>query len=273
MDARGFCDGPWWYEEAHGNERHGLRYIRRLDEVTSEYQTIEVYEAPRGRFLTLDGLMMLTSWDEYIYHEMLVHVPMCSVQKPRRVLIIGGGDCGCLREVLKHPVEQVVQCEIDPAMTEVCRRWFPWVEKSIEDPRVLLISDDGAAYVRDCNLFDVVLVDSTDPIGEGAKLFGREFYDNVRYQALAPGGIMAAQTESPAQHPEVFREIYGELRSVFPEARPYLGNVPSYPGGLWSWAVHRKDNVVNEIRGRYYSNDIHRAAFTLPTFVQDLLDK
>ncbi len=279
--SRGFVEDGWFFEEDSGATRLGIRIHRKLHEETTPYQTIHVYETGFfGRMLTLDDIMMFTERDEFVYHEMLVHVPLCSIPEPRQVLIIGGGDCGCLREALKHPsVERVVQCDIDERVTAVSREFFPWVEKAAADPRAELLFEDGVAYIeRNRDTFDLVIIDSTDPKGPAVGLFLSEFYQKVG-AALKPGGVMVAQTESPHWGAAAVGAIYGQLRGAFAHVSTFLGYIPTYPSGSWSWAYagkdHRHDAFFDEARVAalepsclYYNREVHRAAFALPTFVR-----
>lgn len=164
--SRGFVEGGWLIEEDSAATRLGIRVQSKLYEERSPYQHIGVYQSAFfGRLLTLDGIMMFTERDEFVYHEMLTHVPLCSMAEPKSVLIIGGGDCGCLREVLRHPtVERVVQCDIDQRVTEVARRWFDWVAAASTDSRAELIYADGVRFIeRNQRAYDLIIIDSTDP--------------------------------------------------------------------------------------------------------------
>ena len=234
--------------------------------------------------LALDDLVMFTERDEFVYHEMLVHVPLCGIPEPKSVLIIGGGDAGCIREALKHPsVERVVLCEIDERVTRVCEEYFPWVADAVRDPRVELIFDDGVAFIeKHASTFDLIIVDSTDPIGPAVGLFLRDFYRKAA-RALKPGGVMAAQTESPHWGAPMVGAIYGELRHAFAHVAPYLGFIPTYPSGTWSWcwasadrahdAFFDADRAAAIAAGcRYFNPEIHRAAFALPNFARAAAD-
>ena len=216
--ARGHVSGNWYYEENPGASRLGIRVGEKLHEERSAYQKLSVYDtAFFGRVLTLDDVVMLTERDEFVYHEMLVHVPLCSIPEPQRVLIIGGGDCGALREALKHPnVEKVVQCDIDERVTRVSERFFPWVHEACADPRAELVFADGIEYVaRHAASFDLIAVDSTDPVGPAAGLFVGDFYRAV-LRALRPGGVMTAQTESPHWNADLVASIYREIHCFVP---------------------------------------------------------
>ena len=197
--------------------------------------------------------------------------------------MIGGGDCGCLREILKHEsVERAVLCEIDRRVTEVSREFFPWAEAVTQDSRTELVFEDGVAYVEaHPNEFDLVIIDSTDPIGPAVKLFLRDFYSSVA-RCLRAGGVMAAQTESPFYSPTLLGRIRKEMSESFSRLAFYLGFIPTYPSGCWSWAHASNglphDAYFDEERAeriarscRYYNPAIHRAAFALPDFVRQAL--
>ena len=276
-------DGEWIRERHVLGSEFGLR-AKLLHAEQSPVQRIAVYESETfGRILTLDGCVMLTERDEFVYHEMLVHVPLVSIAESKSILIIGGGDCGAIREVLKHPtVERVVLCELDERVTRVCADWFSWVRPAIDDPRVELVFADGIDYVENRSReFDAVLIDSTDPQGAAIGLFVREFYQAVS-RTLILGGVMAAQTESPHWDTESFRTIYQEIGHAFDHVDPFLGHVPTYPSGCWSWArasshgdwkTHFDGNRAELLASqcRYYNPEVHHAAFTLPGFVREIL--
>nr|BAL58091.1 spermidine synthase [uncultured prokaryote] len=251
----------------------------------SPYQQIDVYETSAfGRVLVLDGLLQTTEADEFCYHEMLVHVPMLSVEAPRRVLIIGGGDGGSLRHVLMHPsVERAVMCEIDERVVAASRRWLPSVSAgAFDDPRATLVFDDGASFVASSSeQWDVVIVDSSDPVGPGVVLFRHPFYRSVS-ERLAPGGVLAVQACSPFFQPAELHAAVTNLRAAFPDVRLYLGAVPTYPGTLWAFALAGRSLVVDaetarrraaerRLRTRFWTPELHASAFALPAFVQAIL--
>ena len=270
----GDFDGTWLTETFRGDSRFGIRVERVLHEEQSPFQRIAVYETRGfGRVLTLNGLVMLTERDEFVYHEMIAHVPLTTIRAPKSVLIIGGGDCATLREVLRHPgIERVVQCEIDERVTRVAADIFTWAAEAIADPRSELVFADGVSYVEEHrDEFDLVIVDSTDPIGPAAALFRADFYRNAA-RTLRPGGVLCAQSESPVWAPDVAAEIYAELRQAFVHVSPFVGFVPTYPSGAWSWAWASNDRPHDAFfdadraasvaaRSRYYGIDVHRAAF------------
>ena len=277
--STGFVEDGWFVEQDNGSTRLSMRVVRLLHEEHSPYQKISVYDTPFfGTMLALDDIIMLTERDEFVYHEMMVHVPLLSLEEPRSVLIVGGGDCGCLREALKHPsVERVVQCEIDERVTRVCAEYFPWVGRAIADPRTQLVFADGVSYVAGhAREFDAVIVDSTDPVGAGAVLFQAPFYRSAA-EAMRPGGILTAQAESPHWDPSLVCAIHEQLRKAFSHVTGYLCMTPSYPSGCWNLAFAsdrvRRPGPVDEDRARsvsgsclYYTPQVHQAAFALPRF-------
>ncbi len=283
-ETRGLVEGDWYYEEDQASSRLGIRVLEKLHQERSQYQKLTVYQtAFFGRLLTLDDVIMFTERDEFVYHEMLTHLPLCSIPKPESVLIIGGGDCGCLREALGHPgVTRVVQCDIDERVTRVCEEFFPWASAAASDARAEVLFADGVAHVeRFQGEFDLVIVDSTDPKGSGVGLFLQDFYAKVA-RALKPGGVMVAQTESPHWNAGMVGAIYGQLRAAFRQVSAYTGAVSTYPSGYWSWAYaspdRRHDDFLaldraEEIAAKclYYNADVHRAAFALPNFVRRAL--
>ncbi len=275
----------WYTETFDNNVRFGLRVKKTLYQGQSEYQRIEIFETFEfGRALAIDGIYMTSEKDEHYYHEMLTHPALVTVPSPRRVLIIGGGDGGTAREVLRHKtVNKVVMVEIDSHVVEACKKHLPnfgnW-----QDPRLELIIGDGIAYVQDATIepFDVILLDGTDPVGPAKGLFNIDFYRGVK-RLLRPNGVFALQSESPILMNRIFVEIIRTLRTVFATAAPYFGPVPVYAAGIWSWAF-ASDNVdPQEIRSqpmeaiesgcRYYNRDIHKGAFAVPNALRTQLAK
>ena len=245
----------------------------------SDYQQIEILDTVSfGRALVLDGALQTTVADEFCYHEPLVHVPLLAHPRPRRVLVVGGGDGGCLRHVLMHDVECAVQVEIDQLVVRACREWLPELAgEAFDDPRAELVIGDGLAYLRDAPApFDVILVDSTDPVGPAKDLISEEFFRLAR-AALTSDGLLAVQTGSPLLMLDELRAAAGRIAAVFPTARTYLGHVPSYPGVLWSWTVGSNGPDPSQPRRRppggllAYTPDVHRAAFTLPPWLDAAL--
>ncbi|HMK34389.1 MAG TPA: polyamine aminopropyltransferase [Desulfomonilaceae bacterium] len=276
-----------WFTEMYENgTAFSVRYSRKLFDRTSEFQRIEIFDTDvMGRVLILNGCFMVTEKDSFIYHEMLTHPGMSVLSNPKKVLVIGGGDGGVVTELVKYPgLESVTLCEIDPLVVDTCREYFPEISAGLSDPRVQIVCRDGAAYVSEFDgEFDLVLVDSTDPVGPGVALFQISFYEAIK-KGLKDGGAAVFQTESPLFMQKVFAHSVADLREVFGagSATPYLATIPSYPGGLWSFTFCSQS--VDPVKTRtgaldpsllekldYYSPQVHPAAFALPRFVQKLL--
>ena len=265
----------WFAEVARSGFQQRIELRARLWSGRSPYQEIEILDTvPFGRALVLDGALQTTVADEFCYHELLVHVPLLAHPRPRRVLIVGGGDGGCLRHVLMHDVERVVQVELDELVVRACREWLPELARdAFDDERAELVIGDGLAYLRDVSdAFDVIVVDSTDPIGPAEGLISEEFF-RLAGAALAPDGLLAIQTGSPLLMAEEIRDAAGRMAVVFPDVHTYLGHVPSYPGVLWSYTVGSRRHDPREPRREppvgthYYTPDVHRAAFALPAYL------
>ncbi|MFH1122196.1 MAG: polyamine aminopropyltransferase [Pseudomonadota bacterium] len=244
----------------------------------SQYQEIAVLETEKlGRMLAIDGITMLTEFDEFAYHEMISHVPLLVHPKPSRVLIIGGGDGGAVREVVKHPeVESVHLCEIDEEVVNASRKFLPTIASSLDDPRVKIFYEDGARFVAEHpKSYEVIIVDSTDPLGPGQILFQKEFYNNVK-GALSEEGIAVTQCESIYLHRSVIEGVFSFARLLFPKLGYYYTLVPTYPSGLigFFFCSLKRDPLqdMDESRARllkdlrYYTPDLHRASFALPLF-------
>lgn len=249
----------------------------------SEFQKIDIFDTESmGRVLTIDGLMMTTERDEYFYHEMIAHIPMINHKNPESVLVIGGGDGGTIREVLKHDtVKKVVLCEIDGMVVDACKKYLPTIGCELDNPKVEIRIEDAIEFIKDKKAqYDVILIDSTDPLGPGEGLFTEEFYTNVK-EALKEGGIMTSQSESPFINQEEIKKIYPLLRKVFPIVDTFSGPIPSYPGGYWCWSFCSKDveplSYIDEQRAekvskqcKIYNKDYHLARFALPNFLKEL---
>ena len=272
----------WFAEHQTPSVQLSCRVIHTLARQRTAHHDLAILETePFGRMLVLDGAVQLTLADEFVYHEMLAHVPMTAHGSARRVLVVGGGDGGTVREVLRHrQVEEVVLAEIDGGVVEACRTYLPEVAGSLSDPRVRIAIGDGVKHVEEHpQTYDVILVDSTDPVGPAARLFSREFLESCR-RALRPGGIVAAQTESPFYHRETVARSFADFQAVFPVAGIYLAPIPTYPSGLWSFMVGSlgpdpsrpaQGGAADLAATRYYTPELHRAAFVLPRFVQELV--
>jgi spermidine synthase len=251
-----------------------------LHQGRTEFQEVMIFENRIfGKVLALDGVIQLTERDNHIYHEMIAHVPMMAHGSAQRVLIIGGGDGGTLREILKHPVASAILVELDGDVIDLSRRYLPEVsDGAFDDPRVTVIVSDGTRYVAETELkFDVIIIDSTDPIGPGEQLFTAAFYEACR-RCLRPDGIIAVQSGAPFFQPRELEMVCGRLSRSFGGVRPFMAPVPTYAGGMLALvaagasrnALRPPCNVLQErfgsLRGvtRYYSPEVHRATFTLP---------
>ncbi|MDH5673294.1 MAG: polyamine aminopropyltransferase [Myxococcales bacterium] len=267
-------------EDFEGQTRFGVRVTRSLHHEQSEFQSIDIVDTQAfGRVLALDGVFQTSEGDEHYYHEMLVHPAMLSVPDPRRVLVVGGGDGGSVREVLRHPcVEHVTMCELDEAVVRACQQHLTSFGVPWDDPRLTLRFQDGVTFLDQCQpgAFDVILVDGPDPVGPAAGLFESPFYTACKSR-LAPQGVLAVQSESPYMMREAFLRIVKTLRSVFTHATPYYAPVPIYMSGYWSFtfATEQRDplNIDAEraaaiMEGcRYLNADMYRSAFAQPTDV------
>jgi len=257
-----------------------------LFEAATDHQELVIFENPRfGRVMALDGVIQTTEADEFVYHEMMVHVPMNTHPCPKNVLIIGGGDGGILREVLKHPsVESVTQVEIDRAVVDMCIEYFPKHSNgAFDDPRLNLVIDDGAAFIaNNSEQFDVIITDSTDPIGPGEVLFESSFYAGCA-NALTDNGILVTQNGVPYMQGDEVTNTYRRWKSYFQTRSFYLTPVPTYAGGAMAMGFASKARIeipsINELTARsnalsllkYYTPQVHHGAFGLPRFVQDLM--
>lgn len=275
-------DGQLWLVE---NERDNLKVSYRIRDIVYSNQSpiqhvmiLDSYDF--GRMLVLDGIVQTTSTDGHIYNEMITHVPLAYHADPKRVLIIGGGDCGAAREVCKYDqVEQIDMVEIDETVVQVCREHLPEVSGNLSDPRVRFIFDDGVRYAAETDpVYDVIIVDSSDPIGPAEQLFELEFYQNLR-NALKPGGMLVCQTESPIFHWDVLHRSYTYLHSLFSHTKLYMATVPTYPGGMWSFTL-ATDAVASDgqlqvqrklPKTRYITDDLLKSCFDIPGFITDRL--
>jgi spermidine synthase len=273
----------WFEERLHENWRQGIRIMQVVFHEQTELQDLLIFDSHEwGRVLALDGIVQTTTGDEFCYHEMITHVPLMAHGGPREVLIIGGGDGGCLREALKHRgVARVTQVEIDPGVIELCRKWLPSIsDGAFDHPKARVMIADGARFVAETReRFDVVIVDSTDPIGPGAVLFTEEFYRGCR-RILNPGGILATQCGNPSIKPGELVDTQARQRAAgFALVDYYLPVVPTYIGGAMALGfasddsgTRVKDAEVLRARGvppglRYWTPEIHVAAFAHPAWM------
>ncbi|CAN5247331.1 polyamine aminopropyltransferase [soil metagenome] len=282
---------PLQYNEFY-NEQTGLTIglKKLLFSEQSDYQLVEVYETDTwGNLMTIDGMVMLSERDEFVYHEMISHVAMFTHPSPERVLIIGGGDGGTAREVLKHPsVIHVDMVEIDKTVVDASKLHFPEVG-DFENSKLKVLYEDGIAFVKDVkNPYDIIIIDGSDPVGPAEGLFEKEFYQYC-FDTLSEDGVLTAQTESPwvESYHQSMQKVFHALDDIFPVSKMYLSFIPLYPAGMWSMAcasknynplsgdarsrIDRKVKMINDLR--YYNSDIHFGAFALPTFVSEIIKR
>jgi spermidine synthase len=272
-----------WYTEKQ-TENHGIttKISKTLHSEQTDYQKLDIIETEQfGTMLVLDGMVMTTDIDEFVYHEMITHVALNTHPNPQRVLVVGGGDGGAIREIVKHSsVQEAILAEIDQRVIDTSIEYLPEIASALTgNPRVKLMVGDGIKFIRDHqNRFDVIIVDSTEPIGPAEGLFAKSFYEEL-YGALKEDGIMVAQTESPWFNQDLIKRVFRDIKSLFAITRLYTVSIPTYPSGLWSFTIGSKKydplNVseaeIAELSTKYYTKELHKAAFVLPKFVEELL--
>jgi len=276
----------WIDEEYQGIVRTGFRRKKTLYKGKSPFQSVEVVQtAGHGKLLLIDGMTMVSERDEFVYHEMIAHVPLFLHPRPRRVLVIGGGDGGTVREVLRHKsVESCTLVEIDGLVVEASRRFIPLTAAKLSDRRARVRIEDGVKFVREtAERFDVVIVDSTEPFGPAKELFGPAFYKDVR-RVLTDDGVVVSQAGSPFYEIKTIRNLDRILKPIFPVVDAYLFTNLTYPGGLWAFAYASKGlRPVEDLRPRrvaaarlplkWYNADVHVGAFALPQFLRRALGR
>lgn len=275
-----------WFTEKHSDgAKFSIQVKNHLYSEKSPFQQIDFFDSYEfGKFFTLDGIMMANEKDEFIYHEMITHVPMAANPLIKKVLVIGGGDGGTVRELTKYSsIDEIHMVEIDEMVVRACQKYLPLTAEKLEDKRVKLYFEDGLAYIKNTsNKYDLILVDSTDPIGPGEGLFSKEFYENC-FNSLNDNGILINQHESP-YYPFNVKEMkraHNKIKDIFPISKVYQFHMPTYPSGHWLFGFASKgvDPLALEsakwnslgIVTKYYNTDIHSASFALPNYVKDLL--
>ena len=276
-----------WFNELHTeNVKLSIRVNRQLYTGQSEFQRIDVFESMEfGRFLALDGYIMLTEKDEFIYHEMITHVPMSVHPDPKDVLVIGAGDGGVIRELTRYDcVEHIDMVEIDEQVVAVCKEYLPQTACAYDDPRLRVHYQDGLKFIRSRREeYDIIIVDSTDPFGPGEGLFTKEFYGNC-FKALKEDGIMVNQHESPFYDNDAvaMKRAHKRIVESFDISRVYQAHIPTYPSGHWLFGfASKRYHPVRDLRvrawkalgltTRYYNTNLHKGAFYLPNYVEELL--
>jgi spermidine synthase len=276
-----------WYTELHtDNCGIKIKVNRGIYSEKSKFQEIDFFESDEfGTFFTLDGLMMVNEKDEFIYHDMIVHVPMAVNPNIKKVLVIGGGDGGTVRELTRYSsIEQIDMVEIDEMVVRACQKYLPITASKLTDERVNLFFEDGIKFIEGKDdQYDLILVDSTDPIGPGEGLFSNEFYTNC-YNALKEDGILINQHESPyfEKFANEMKRAHNKITNIFPISKVYQFHMPTYPSGHWLFGfASKKYHPVNDIKDdewnslglktKYYNTDLHRGCFALPNYVKELL--
>ncbi len=277
-----------WFTEMHNQySKFSLKVKKQLCSIKSPFQQIDVFDSYEyGKVLVIDGFIMLTEKDEFIYHEMIVHVPMAVNLNAKNVLVIGAGDGGTLRELIRYnTIESIDFVEIDEKVVEVSKKYLPFVSSGFDDSRVNMYFEDGVQFVKDKrNAYDLIIIDSTDPIGPGEGLFTEEFYSNC-YDALKEDGILVNQCESAYFERDrfQFKRAIHKLNRIFPIATVYQANIPTYPSGHWlfGFASKKYDPIKDQkydlwknlqLKTIYYNENLHRGAFYLPNYILEIIE-
>ncbi|NLM09973.1 MAG: polyamine aminopropyltransferase [Clostridiaceae bacterium] len=276
----------WFSEKYTDGVIFSIKVEKQLTSVQSEFQRIDIFESEDfGRILVIDGYLMLTEKDEFIYHEMIVHVPMAVHPDAERILVIGAGDGGVVRELTRYDsVKKIDLVEIDEMVVKVCKEFLPQTSCKFDDERVSVYFQDGIEYVKKCgNIYDLIIVDSTDPFGPGEALFTEEFYKNC-YRALKDDGIMVNQHESPYYKNDAIamQSAHKKIFNTFDISQVYQAHIPTYASGHWLFGfASKKYHPVMDlnsskwndlgIKTKYYNTNLHLGAFALPNYVQELL--
>ncbi|ACD24838.1 polyamine aminopropyltransferase [Clostridium botulinum] len=278
-----------WYTEKHTEYvKFSIKVDRELYTEQSKFQRIDILESKEfGKFFTLDGLMMVTEKDEFIYHDMIVHVPMATNPNIKNVLVIGAGDGGTIRELTRYKtIEKIDMVEIDERVVEVCKKYLPKTAGKLEEERVNIVYEDGLKFVRNKeNEYDLIIVDSTDPFGPGEGLFTKEFYGNC-YKALSEDGILVNQHESPyyEYYAKSMKDAHEKIQGLFKINKVYQAHIPTYPSGHWLFGfASKKYDPIKDLNAeawnslglktKYYNTDLHVGCFALPTYVIDMLNE
>ena len=278
----------WYSEHYSDNAKFSIKVDKQLHSEESKFQRIDFFESKEfGRFFTLDGLMMVTEKDEFIYHDMITHVAMATNPSIKKVLVIGAGDGGTVRELTRYnTIEKIDMVEIDERVVRLCEEYIPVTASKLTDKRVSLYFEDGIEFVRNTKeKYDLIIVDSTDPIGPGEGLFTVEFYTNC-YNLLSDEGILINQHESPyydKDRKELVRTRQ-KIKNIFEISRVYQAHIPTYPSGHWLFGfASKKYDPVKDIKveewkkfnldTKYYNTDLHVGAFALPTYVNKLMEE
>lgn len=276
-----------WYTEEHSKDvRFSIKVNKQIYTKESKFQRIDILESEEfGKILTLDGLIMVTEKDEFIYHEMITHIPMAVNLNIKKVLVIGGGDGGCVRELTRYKtIEEIHMVEIDEEVVKACKEFIPKTACKLNDERVKIFYQDGLRFVRTKeNEYDLIIVDSTDPFGPGEGLFTKEFYGNC-YKALTEDGILVNQHESDyyTDYANSMKRAHKRIQEIFPVCEIYQAHIPTYPSGHWLFGfASKKFNPLRDfkeeewnklnLQTKYYNTKLHRGAFALPNYVNEMM--
>jgi len=273
--------GLWFTEKQTDYYGITMKVKRTLHTEQTDFQLLEMVETEEwGNMLLLDGMVMTSEKDEFVYHEMVAHVPLFTHPNPERVLVVGGGDGGVIREIMKHPsVKKAVLVDIDGKVIEYSKKYLPSIAYELDNERVEVKVGDGFMEIAESeNEYDVILVDSTEPVGPAVSLFTKGFYAGIS-KALKEDGIFVAQTDNPWFKADLIREVQRDVKEIFPITKLYIANIPTYPSGMWTFTLGSKrynpleieENRFHPIETKYYTKDLHKAAFVLPKFVSDLI--
>jgi spermidine synthase len=273
----------WFVENYDDKASLGLKVKEKLYEKQSKFQKIEIFKTEFfGNLMTLDGLVMLSEKDEFVYHEMITHMPLCTHKNPKTVLVVGGGDGGAVREILKHStIEKVVLCEIDKEVVDVSKKFLPTVSSQLENQKVEIVYEDGFKFLDNHkNSFDIIITDSSDPVGPGVELFKEKYFQKIK-EALKENGIMVSQSESPWFYSDTMNSMTTAMGKVFENIQTYIAMIPLYPSGFWTITfasdAYRLENFdlkkSEEISKtcKYYNPEIHKSALALPNFAKNIV--
>ncbi len=287
-------ESEFWFTEynevdfAKRTSSMGFKVRKHLVHDRSDFQVIDIIDTYEyGKMLILDGMVMITEKDEFIYHDMITHVPANLLKyhgkDVKKALVIGGGDGGTVRELRRNDsIDEVVLCEIDGKVVEYSKKHFPQTAGELDNPKVKVIIGDGIEFMKGkTDEYDIICIDSTDPIGPAVGLFNKDFYQNV-FKALKDDGIVTAQQESYIRHPEFLEVMNKMLKEVFPYVNFYRADISTYPSGTWCFMISSKkfdpiscknNDFIEKIsfESKYYNSYIHQAAFSLPTYIRDIL--
>jgi len=268
----------WFSERYSDNLQLSFRVMDQLMSVRTDYQRIDVFETyDFGKLLAIDGTVQLTEKDEFVYHEMITHPPFyCSREPPKSALVIGGGDGGVAGELLSLGLERIVNVEIDKQVVDVSRKYFPQLSSSFGNPRVKLLIEDGVKFMKESKeKFDLIVIDSTDPVGPAEGLFLEDFYSASK-RILNSGGVLVTQSGSPFYQPKALQMAVSGLSAVFRNVSTYTAFIPTYPSGFWSFTMASDSSISprHDIQigsGKYFNAQVLQGSFMLPQFTLDLI--